>query len=581
MGAQSRMTGALAPAELSVAPELLGELARRAARADFPRFEAQLRSSGFCARPVRLVGHVARCDGHGRRRVWSTDTEPDGILRKACGNRREAVCPPCAERYRGDSYQLIAAGLRGGKGVPDTVVEHPALFVTFTAPSFGLVHTRRLDAAGEPRRCRPRRDAPVCEHGERFACGQVHDEDDPCLGEPICPDCFDHEGAVIWNNVLGELWRRTVPVYLPRVLAREIEVTQAHLRDLVRVAYVRVAEYQRRGLVHLHAVIRLDRAMPDYRADQLRPPDARFTSELLEDAVRATVAEVSAPVPNELGGGRVRWGDQLDIRHLNHDQRREVAGYLAKYATKSTEQAGGLLHPIDRDHIDSAPVREHVRQYLRAAFRLHDACQAAAKQRAATARRPPVPPVAETARDANLLAWRAARAMSRGEPVRLRTRAGAKHIGRIIRWSPNRDPAELELDSGQVLAIAEVKVLTTAHRAPRDRHDRRLARCAHALGYRGHTLTKSRRYSTTFTALRQDRERHVREQLLARSNDTAQRVLAETAESERVASFRYVGQGHLTAADALLASSAAARARENRRLAREARAIEVNTGGAR
>jgi hypothetical protein len=40
---------------------------------------------------------------------------------------------------------------------------------------------------------------------------------------------------------------------------------------------------------------------------------------------------------------------------------------------------------------------------------------------------------------------------------------------------------------------------------------------------------------------------------------------------ERVASFRYVGLGHVTAADALLAASAAARAREGRRLAREAR----------
>ena len=97
--------------------------------------------------------------------------------------------------------------------------------------------------------------------------------------------------------------------------------------------------------------------------------------------------------------------------------------------------------------------------------------------------------------------------------------------------------------------------------------DRRLGPCAHALGYRGHCLTKSRRYSTTFKALREARERHVHEQILARSNDASQRAIA--AASERVASFRYVGQGHITAADALLAASAAARAREARRLARE------------
>jgi hypothetical protein len=311
----------------------------------------------------------------------------------------------------------------------------------------------------------------------RLSCGRVHGEGDPCLGEPICVECFDHEGAVVWNNALGELWRRTIPVYLPRTLAHELGITQARLRELVRVSYAKVAEYQRRGLVHLHAVIRLDRAMPTYRSEDVRPPDGRFTVELLEDAIRETVATVSAPLPDDLGGGRIRWGDELDARPLGDSRLRgEVAGYLSKYATKSTEQAGGVLHPITEHQVNQLPVREHVRTYLREAFALH------------------------------------------------------------------ADPA---------LA------------------DRRFGPCAHTLGYRGHCLTKSRRYSTTFTALREAREQHVHEQILARSRDAAQRALAGAI--ERVASFRYVGQGHLTAADAYLAASAAARARENRRLAREER----------
>jgi hypothetical protein len=105
------------------------------------------------------------------------------------------------------------------------------------------------------------------------------------------------------------------------------------------------------------------------------------------------------------------------------------------------------------------------------------------------------------------------------------------------------------------------------------RSDRSGAACAHAFGHRGHCLTKSRRYSTTFKALREARERHVHERLLQRSGDAAQRALAEIAESERIANFRYVGWGHLTTADAFLAASAAARAREHRRAAREALAI--------
>ena len=70
-----------------------------------------------------------------RRRATSGagSDEPDAFLRKACGNRRVAICPPCSERYGQDAYHLLAAGLRGGKGVPDTIVEHPVVFVTLTA----------------------------------------------------------------------------------------------------------------------------------------------------------------------------------------------------------------------------------------------------------------------------------------------------------------------------------------------------------------------------------------------------------------------------------------------------------------
>ena len=77
------------------------------------------------------------------RPVFSTAGEPDETLLKCCGNRREAVCPSCAEVYRGDAFQLVAAGLRGGKGVPESVATHPTVFVTLTAPSFGPVHSVR------------------------------------------------------------------------------------------------------------------------------------------------------------------------------------------------------------------------------------------------------------------------------------------------------------------------------------------------------------------------------------------------------------------------------------------------------
>ena len=81
----------------------------------------------------------------------------------------------------------------------------------------------------------------MCGHGTALCCNDTHDEDDACLGEPICSECFDHRGAVVWNNALSELWRRTT-IYLPRVLARLTGMTQKRLRRLVRVSYVKVAE---------------------------------------------------------------------------------------------------------------------------------------------------------------------------------------------------------------------------------------------------------------------------------------------------------------------------------------------------
>src|SRR5262249_8529966 len=157
------------------------------------------------------------------------------------------------------------------------------------------------------------------------------EDGDPCLGEPICRECFDYQGALLWNNLLGELWRRTT-IYLPRKLARQLGITQKKLKRLVRAAYVKVAEYQHRGLVHVHVVIRLDRSMPDYRAETLRPPDARFSTELLENALRAAAEAVTVPVPAEVGGGYVSWGPQLDVQHIGIDRALEpgrCAGYLA------------------------------------------------------------------------------------------------------------------------------------------------------------------------------------------------------------------------------------------------------------
>src|SRR4051812_5274585 len=279
-------TTAIATVEQPVGPVLEQVLARAAEAGQWARFERQLRSAGYCRRPVRLRGRTDAMDRETGelRTVFSSEREPDGTLLTCCGNRREAVCPSCAEVYRADAFQLVSAGLRGGKGVPDSVSGHPVVFATLTAPSFGPVHSRRLAPTGEPRRCRPRRDAPVCRHGVAMGCGEFHEDDDPRLGEPLCPECFDYEHAVLWNALAPELWRLTRN-QIPRELARLTSATKKGLLERVRVSYVKVAEYQARGALPFHAVIRLDAGQPKETAELVEPPPAEFTAEVLGEAI--------------------------------------------------------------------------------------------------------------------------------------------------------------------------------------------------------------------------------------------------------------------------------------------------------
>jgi len=181
-----------------------------------------------------------------------------------------------------------------------------------------------------------------------------------------------------------------------------------------------------------------------------------------------------------------RWGEQLDVHNITQADgeagelsAEQVAGYIAKYATKATESFGaGLdrrLGVDDLDHLDGLPA--HVAELVRSAWALG----------------------------------------GRPEFERLRLRA----------W-------------------------------------------AHMLGFGGHWSTKSRRYSTTFTILRRARVQFAKRR---RARDGVPLDAWERPEDDQaavvVASWMYVGSGYATEGERWLALSAAARAREQRRVAHE------------
>lgn len=294
---------------------------------DFDRIREQITRLGGCSAPVNLVGSTQTLDtanDYAIVRAYTTADEPTGRLLTACGNRRSSRCPACSRVYAADTFHLVRAGLSGGKNVADSVRTHPRLFVTLTAPSFGPVHNRPTNG-GKHHNCR---------------CGKSHSEDAAILGTPLNPRTYDYAGAVLWNAHAGALWTRFT-TYLRRELAAYLGITQKALNSSVRVSFAKVAEYQKRGLVHFHAVARLDG--PDGHTST-PPPFA--TAEALTEAVYRARARVVLTLNSDAVGDRViRWGAKVDVRPITSlgggeltDQR--VASYVAKYATKSAEGTG-------------------------------------------------------------------------------------------------------------------------------------------------------------------------------------------------------------------------------------------------
>ncbi|NEB91062.1 replication initiator [Streptomyces bauhiniae] len=395
---------------------------------DFDRTQQQIEHLGGCTEPIRLTGHTTTVDtttGKALRTYTSSD-DPTGSLLTTCGNRRASRCPACSRLYAADTYHLIRAGLSGGKTVPDTVRTHPRVFATLTAPSFGPVHNRPTTPGGDLRPCR---------------CRKLHEPTDTLLGTPLNPAMYDYAGAVLFNAHAGALWARFT-IYLRRELAARLGLTQKAARAVLRISFAKVAEYQKRGLVHFHAVIRLDG--PD---GNTAPPPPSATVAVLTDAIRAAALRVRVAVASDAIGEReLTWGEQLDVCEIAAfgtdaeltDQ--AVAAYVAKYATKSADASGTLDHAL----------------FCRP-------CQG----RGATLLPHGTP-----------LPCTACKCTGQARPLpRL---AVARHVRQMIRtcWDLGRLPEFTGL---------------------------KLRKWAHMLGFRGHFSTKSRSYSTTLGALRDAR----------------------------------------------------------------------------
>ena len=130
----------------ALSPRVEAEVVARMLSRDREAWADQAARVGHCTKPVRLRGRTLAVDTRTGevRTAYASDWEESGVAFIRCGNRRESVCVACSREYASDTWHLIRAGAAGGdKGVPTSVAEHPMVFATLTAPSFGLVHSAK------------------------------------------------------------------------------------------------------------------------------------------------------------------------------------------------------------------------------------------------------------------------------------------------------------------------------------------------------------------------------------------------------------------------------------------------------
>jgi hypothetical protein len=196
-------------------------------------------------------------------------------------------------------------------GVRDRRVR-PWFFITLTAPSFGSPHHRLIECP----------------------CGKSHRAGSGLVGAPLRPDDFRYEEAARWNASAPDL----LSAYL-RAIRREREA-KGWPGGFPRFG---AFEYQQRGLLHGHLII---------RGSVLGSP--AYTEQRLRSIAQAVT------------GHGMSFGREVAIERViatDVDAQRRVAAYLSKYLTKSLEDFA-LGH-------DSAHGR-HLRRLSEAAGRVTD-----------------------------------------------------------------------------------------------------------------------------------------------------------------------------------------------------------------
>lgn len=213
----------------------------------------------------------------------------DGTRRR-CQSKDFEKCYSCALLYRRDTLDIIFSGITkpdadkfDGKNSGAT---QKFYFVTLTAPSFGSIHS-------------------IKSNGKTCNCGVRHGERDSLLGTAIKTSSkdYDYSGAIQWNFRANELWRET---------------TEKMNRLLPASEWVAVREWQKRGSLHFHVIVRVPENLNDKQVQQA-----------LRELKKVKLAD------------GIQWGKQFKVDLVNSEVDKEkTSKYIAKVVHYSAKTLG-------------------------------------------------------------------------------------------------------------------------------------------------------------------------------------------------------------------------------------------------
>jgi hypothetical protein len=230
---------------------------------------------------------------------------------KRCGTRRRDKCEPCSFIWRDDAYYALINPSKEHKG--------SLTFITLTAPGskhFGKSHTASFKGL----------------KSERCACRSFHSPSDSVVGLPTNSDKFDYKKVTKFNYRASRLTSVTLQKIYRLILTDLNSGREASERKTikdVRLPTARVMEWQERGVLHVHIIVRGH--IPTY---------------IVEKAVKGSppTSTRRRVLPAEHDGEK--WGEQFDVRHINSGDEKQIAklsGYITKvvgYALKDVTSHG-------------------------------------------------------------------------------------------------------------------------------------------------------------------------------------------------------------------------------------------------